>query len=167
LTGDGIVDVGLTGMTSKYQKNDAGLYVCPHCSETKARSNTMYYHILSKHSNEVKHACPVAGCGKGFIQKSGLTQHMNQVHSNLVDATVFECPCCDHTARQKPNVVIHIGRKHGDDWIPRAVGSGVVCCKGCSKEFQSPTSYYYHAVTCFLSAAPTEIAGKIREIVEV
>lgn len=152
---------GFTGMTSKYQKNADGLYVCPHCDETKARANTMYYHIL-KHSGEVKHTCPVDGCGKGFIQKSGLTQHMNQVHADLVDASVFACPCCDHTARQKPNLLIHIGRKHGDDWIPRPeAGAGATHCKGCDKEFQSATAYYYHAVACFRDAAPKEIAAMI------
>lgn len=144
-------------MTSKYQKNEAGLYVCPECGETKARSNTMYYHML-KHTGEVKHTCPVAGCGKGFIQKSGLTQHMNQVHANVVDAAVFECPCCDHTARQKPNLLIHIGRKHGDGWIPRAIGAGATLCQGCDKEFQSATAYYYHAVTCFKEKAPAKVA---------
>lgn len=151
-------------MTSKYRKNDAGEVVCPHCDYTANRTNTMYYHIL-KHSGTMKHTCPVAGCGKGFIQKSGLTQHMNQVHADVVHATVYECPCCDHTCRQKPNLVIHVGRKHGGDWIPRATGAGSVLCKGCDKEFQSPTSYYYHAVTCFRGSAPAEIANKLDTVV--
>jgi hypothetical protein len=124
----------------------------------------MYYHIL-KHTGTMKHTCPVAGCGKGFIQKSGLTQHMNQVHADVVNAPVFSCPCCTHTARQKPNLLIHIGRKHGDGWIPRAVGAGAVLCKGCDKEFQSPTAYYYHAVSCFAKQAPEEIATKLEGVV--
>jgi hypothetical protein len=141
--------------TSKYTKNDAGLYVCPECGETKARANTMYYHIMQKHTGETKHVCSVEGCGKGFIQKSGLSQHMRQVHRDAADP-LMECPFCDHSCATKANLTIHVGRKHGDGWIPEVKSTGPCVCTGCKESFQSATAYFYHAVRCF--TPPAEIA---------
>ena len=133
-----------------YIRNDDGHFVCPECGEIKARQNTMFYH-MKKHAGDMQHICPEQGCGKAFIQKSGLQQHTMQMHSP--GATLWSCPCCDHTCKMKANLIIHIGRKHGKGWIPAMDASG---CTGCKKEFSSATAYYYHAVQCF--QAPTEIA---------
>jgi hypothetical protein len=136
-----------------YIRNAAGEFVCPHCGITKARQNTMYYH-MKKHTGEMSHICGV--CSKGFIQKSGLDQHMLQAHSTGV--TEYECPCCDHSCKMKANLVIHIARKHGDGWIPTVPTAGGAICTGCERSFSSPTAYYYHAAACFCAKAPTTIA---------
>jgi hypothetical protein len=129
---------------AKYQKNEAGEFVCPHCGETKARQNTMFYH-LKKHTGDMKYVCSVPGCDRKFIQKSGLTQHMAQAHATGTPG--WGCPCCDHTCRMKANMQIHIARMHGD--VPPAAASGATDCVVCEKTFASATAYYYHAVTCF------------------
>ena len=145
-------------MTMTYIRNDKGEFVCPECNVIKARQNTMFYH-MKKHIGEMRHACTEPGCGKAFIQKSGLQQHMMQMHSpeNVVP---LSCPCCDHTCKMKANLLIHIGRKHGGDWIP-SMDAG--SCTGCKKLFSSPTAYYYHAVQCF--QAPSNIAEFLSPIV--
>lgn len=128
---------------SKYVRNDEGLFTCPHCDKVTTRQNTMFYH-LKKHAGILDYKCSVPGCTKAFIQKSGLQQHMNQVHQ-ASGPTIFTCPHegCDHTCQMKSNMVIHIARKHSPQ-IP--VYSGT--CTGCDKTFKSATAYYYHAATC-------------------
>jgi hypothetical protein len=133
-----------TMTTTKYQKNEAGEFVCPHCGETKARQNTMFYH-LKKHTGDMKYVCSVPGCDRKFIQKSGLTQHMAQAHPS--GAPAWGCPCCDHTCRMKANMSIHIARMHGE--VPPAASTGATECVVCEKSFASATAYYYHAVACF------------------
>jgi hypothetical protein len=136
--------------STKYLRNEAGLYVCPHCGETKARQNTMYYH-MKKHAGVLDYPCPEPGCGKAFVQKSALDQHCRQAHPAIACPEAWGCPCCDHTSTVKANLVIHIGRKHGARWIP-VVGADAgteVFCPSCSKELASSTAYYYHAVKCF------------------
>lgn len=145
--------------TSKYIMNAAGLYVCPHCGETKARQNTMFYHI-KKHTGALDYPCTETGCGKAFVQKSGLTQHRLQAHPT-VDRALWNCPACDHTCPVKANMIIHIGRMHGAPRIPGVATSGCVDCSGCAKTLASPTAYYYHAVACFgLGLEPIAIESK-------
>ena len=148
-----------TATTTKmtYLRNAAGEFVCPDCDFITPRQNTMFYH-MEKHKGVFKHVCEV--CSKGFIQKSGLTQHMIQAHPVEAAAagykvTDYACPCCDHTCRVKSNLFIHIARKHGSGWVPAA--SGTTTCTGCAREFSSATAYYYHAVSCFADAAPAAV----------
>ena len=130
-----------TGVKLTYLKNEDGHFVCPECAVVKTRQNTMHYH-MKKHAGVYEHVCE---CGKAFMHKSGLQQHMLQAHP-APDAIVWDCPCCPHTSKMKANLVIHIGRKHGAGWIPPFTESG---CSGCKKTFSSVTAYYYHAVKCF------------------
>jgi hypothetical protein len=146
--------------TSTYTQNEKGEYVCPECGITKNRKNTMFYHMKT-HTGEKKYVCTEPGCEKAFVQKSGLTQHMRQIHPAPDAATAAHaCPCCDHTAAIKSNLFIHIGRKHGADWIPAQCNNGL--CTGCDRFFASPTAYFYHAVACFDSDAPVHIRVMIR-----
>jgi hypothetical protein len=151
---------------SIYKQNEHGEYVCPDCGVTKNRKNTMFYHMKT-HTGEKNYVCTVPGCDKAFVQKSGLTQHMRQLHpaQDKTVATTYACPCCDHTAAIKSNLMIHIGRKHGADWIPAREADGT--CKGCShkdcsRSFASPTAYFYHAVGCFVAAAPEPVRAFLR-----
>jgi len=141
-------------MTTKYSRNENGEFVCLECGVTKNRQNTMFYH-MKKHAGEMSHICPEPGCGKAFIQKSGLQQHTAQMHTPE-GVSLWSCPCCSHSCKMKANLVIHIGRKHGAGWIPAMESNG---CTGCKKQFTSVTAYYYHAVQCF--QAPDDVADKI------
>jgi hypothetical protein len=149
----------MTQPKKDYIRNEEGLYVCPHCPKTTKRQNTMFYH-LEKHSGETKHNCTV--CSKGFIQKSGLQQHMAQAHPEVEDSSnpyltkEWSCPCCTHVCRMKANMLIHIARKHGQKWVPTYVDT-TTCCSGCPKMFASPSAYYYHAMQCL--TVPDEIAS--------
>ncbi len=136
---------------SAYTQNEKGEYVCPDCGITKNRKNTMFYHMKT-HTGEKRYICTEPGCDKAFVQKSGLTQHMRQVHPEPMTNVSHACPCCDHTAAIKSNLLIHIGRKHGSGWIPALEGNGT--CNGCARYFASPTAYFYHAISCFEAPAP-------------
>jgi hypothetical protein len=142
-------------MTTKisYVRNANGQFVCPECGETKDRQNTMFYH-MKKHSGITSYKCKEAGCQKGFIQKSGLQQHMAQAHPNTIDDSnpytkqTWSCPSCPHTCRMKANMTIHIARKHMKE-IPPYSDS----CSGCNKHFASATAYYYHALSCLTNSS--------------
>jgi len=136
-----------------YLRTEKGHFVCPECGVVKERQNTMFYH-MKKHAGDLSHPCTMPGCGKAFIQKSGLQQHMMQAHP-VEGGSVYSCPCCSHTCKMKANLIIHIGRKHGAGWIPAPIDNA---CSGCKKEFSSVTAYYYHAVQCFRSLAPASAA---------
>ena len=157
--GRGASSRGRTSMSTikmTYMRNEKGEFVCPHegCGVTKARQNTMFYH-MKKHAGNMDYVCDVPGCGKSFIQKSGLQQHRLQAHTT--DAPEWSCPCCDHVSRVKSNLLIHVGRMHGSGWIPSLENGGD--CAGCKRSFSSATAYYYHAVQCF--TPPDDIADKI------
>lgn len=113
---------------------------------------------MKKHAGVYEHVCE---CGKEFMHKSGLQQHMLQAHP-APDAVVWDCPCCPHNSKMKANLVIHIGRKHGAGWIPPFAGSDCSGCSGCKKTFSSVTAYYYHAVKCF--TAPPALAEGLKAI---
>ena len=130
-------------LTLTYNRNDAGLFTCPYCDKITTRQNTMFYH-LKKHAGILDYKCSVSGCTKAFIQKSGLQQHMKQVHPSIENQPLLNCPDCSHSCRMKPNMDIHIARKHSPH-IPVYTGT----CEGCKKSFKSATAYYYHAVLCF------------------
>ena len=136
--------------TTKYVRNNAGQYTCPHCDKVTDRQNTMYYHI-KKHLGNLDYPCTVPGCTKAFIQKGALQQHVAQAHPAVVDTEnpyanqIHTCtePGCKHTCRMKANLQIHMARKHSP-WIPIYSGT----CVGCVRPFASATAYYYHAWTC-------------------
>ena len=136
-----------------YIRNESGLYVCPHCGETKNRQNTMYYHI-KKHIGVTDHKCLEPGCGKEFIQKSGLDQHRIQSHPTD-SVQLWSCGFCTHSTKSRANLMIHIGRCHSNGWIPKQLESHT--CSGCNRRFISDTAYFYHAVGCFASCATDEI----------
>ena len=147
-------------MNTAYIRNAEGDFVCPvaGCGSIKKRQNTMFYH-MKKHTGDMSHICSVPGCGAGFIQKSGLDQHVVQKHSTTVG---WSCPFCDHGAKMKANLIIHIGRRHCSDWIPPFTEAGG--CGGCKKSFTSEGGYYYHALQCF--AAPPDASEKLALLTE-
>ena len=138
----------------KYIRNCDGAFACSECTfvtAPHAPQSTMFYH-MKKHTGEKPHVCSHPGCEMSFVQKSGLTQHM-LTHGG---GDGLACPCCDHSSKTKANLLIHIGRKHGESWIP-AMKEGR--CTGCNKICSSVTAYCYHAVRCF--DAPDEIRSAL------
>jgi len=137
---------------------EAGIYVCVECGRKEINQNTMFYHVAG-HTGVKRYCCQIEGCCKSFVQKSGLTQHMTNVHTNPANEggeNPFACPFCDHdTAKTKANLLIHIGRKHGTEWIPELMKSGH--CQKCHSVQSSNTAYAYHAISCYIEVAPEEI----------
>ena len=143
-----------------YIKNAEGRFVCPHCDVTHVRQNSMYYH-LKTHTGIAEYVCAVEGCGKAFIQKSGLDQHKIQTHAISSDS-VWGCGFCSHVAKTRANIMIHIGRSHSEGWIKELDNS--MCCPNCNKSVESKMSYYYHGVTCFapLDTTPDTIKNILK-----
>ena len=156
---------------SKYVKNEAGHYVCPHCGKVTEKQNTMYYHIKKNHENDLPFECKVCEAHPKFLQKSAFQHHMATMHpdapcadgeKNPYAGIEFCCPSCDLKTHTKANLLIHYARSHSKDWIP-AFAKKSACTK-CEKEFASSSAYYYHAVTCFKDAAGAEIAHRLSSI---
>jgi hypothetical protein len=147
----------------KYFKEN-GVFVCLECGRKEVNQNTMFYHVAG-HTGVKNYCCPVEGCGKSFVQKSGLTQHMTHVHPapKPEGATnPFACPFCEHdSAKTKANLLIHIGRKHGVEWIPELTKSGR--CEKCDSIQSSNTAYAYHAITCYIEDAPEDVRDLLIE----
>lgn len=155
---------------SKYVRNDAGHFVCPHCSVVKEKQNTMYYHIKKNHEKDFPFECTHCDTHPKFLQKSAYLHHLATMHADIPDpegeknpyaGIEFSCPSdgCEHTTHTKANMMIHYIRNHCKDWIPSfAKGAACTCCKG---EFGSSSAYYYHAAQCFKGTAPAAHTEKL------
>ena len=135
-------------MVFQYTKNDAGLYVCGICSETREKQNTMHYH-LQKHEGKMQHACP--SCEKRFYQKYALDDHIKLRHSTK-PITSIKCPfdTCKESFQKKEYCRIHIARNHlktsVDAIIQKKEGSKIHTCTSCKKECNSYPSILYHVM---------------------
>ena len=141
-----------TPVKMTYTRNEKGEYICPDCPFTAKPENpsTMHYH-MKKHLGNHSYVCSITGCSKSFIQKSGLLSHQMQVHGE--GCASFICPWCEHSCKTKANLLTHVGRKHGEDWIvgwtPLVNDAKRGTCTACAKTFNNTAAYYYHAVQCF------------------
>lgn len=150
-----------------YVKNKDGTFTCPECGEIKQHQSTMYYHMKQKHLNESKYDCEE--CGKGFMQKSLLVKHIAAKHPELVEEEeVFECPGtkCNHVAKTKGNLRIHILRIHCMDQIKkiykaRESDNHPHKCIECGDKFKSMTAFYYHGADCI---DITDVSRKFKKI---
>ena len=148
--------------SSKYIRNEAGHFVCPHCDKVTEKQNTMYYHVKKHHTNDLPFE---------FLQKSAFLHHLATVHAEAPDVAgeknpyagvEYACPTCEHKTHTKANMLIHYVRAHCRDWIPAF--DKKACCSHCDKEYASSSAYYYHAVGCFreTSGAHAEKLLRIR-----
>lgn len=161
-------------LTSKYMRNAAGEFVCPHCPKVCEKQNTMYYHIKKNHTNDLPFKCEKCVGTPRFLQKSAYLHHCAQVHpeaaagdaesTNPYVGVSVSCPAtgCGHSTHTKANLLIHYARNHCKEWIPAYSKSAA--CTGCSKTFASSSAYLYHALTCLKSAAPADYASMISRI---
>lgn len=139
-----------------YQKNEKGLFVCPHCDYTKSNQSSMHYH-MKKHEEQMSHICKL--CKKGFLQKQTLELHMRSRHPDHFTQTPndnkFKCPFdnCNFTSLTKGNCIIHCLRIHYQEEMKEMMNvdpdTKIIECNDCGEEFHSSCSFYYHTKKCF------------------
>ena len=138
-------------MAMKYIKNADDEFVCPICSITMKRQNSMHYH-MKKHYEDMKYECKI--CDKAFMQKQTLENHIHSKHPEQVECVqkAFVCPFpdCEFEASTKGNCIIHCIRIHYQDEIKEvlSVNEKKYDCSNCSKSFASMSSFYYHCKKC-------------------
>jgi hypothetical protein len=145
----------------RYEKNEAGLYMCPECDYTAAKSSTLCMH-LNKHDKNKQNKCKF--CDKVFLQKQILENHLINLSGKgdhpALEKERFECPdvSCDFSSSKKGNCRTHFMRKHlskeTTDLLDETV-EGVISCRTCKNTFESEGSFYYHSLGC-VSLLPTD-----------
>jgi len=138
----------------KYTKNEAGLYQCPECEYTTAKSSTLCMH-LNKHDEKRQNKCKY--CDKVFLQKQTLEKHLENFsgkgdHPELRDADRFECPhaICEFSSSNRGNCRTHFMRVHVSketNALLERIGD-VIHCKTCHDTFTSLGAFYYHSIGC-------------------
>lgn len=137
----------------KYLKNDAGLYMCPECDYTAAKSSTLCMH-LNKHDEKKQNKCKF--CDKVFLQKQTLDKHLENFsgkgdHPSLRDHDSFECPdeSCDFSD-SKGNCRTHYMRIHVAKEVLAILErtADTIVCKTCRSPFASLGAFYYHSIGC-------------------
>ena len=135
-----------------YQRNEAGLFVCPHCQKTTARQNTMHYH-LKTHETTPPFSCNV--CKKGFLQAQTLATHMIAKHSKGV--SMFQCPACQVKSAQKGNCLRHFMKVHCPEVINKYTdATGKFTCDVCKMECGCKPGLIYHLATAGCATIPDE-----------
>jgi len=141
-----------------YQKDENGLFTCPHCDYKKANQSTMHYH-MKKHAEKLSHECKI--CKKGFLQKQTLDLHMRSKHPEQmktregVEVKKFKCPIdgCEFKSLTKGNCIIHCLRIHFQEEIKEIMevndDTKTITCTLCEQEFHNSCSFYYHMKECF------------------
>ena len=138
----------------RYEKNDAGLYMCPECDYTTAKSSTFCMH-LNRHKESKINKCKF--CDKVFLQKQTLENHLINFsgrgdHPRL-EKERFECPhdSCDFSSSKKGNCRTHYMRKHVAEESTALLEeeeNGEISCKTCKNVFGSIGLFYYHSIGC-------------------
>ena len=134
-------------MVFEYKKNDAGLYVCGICGVTKAKQNTMHYH-LQRHEGTLSYECST--CDKKFFQKYTLDMHIKLEHTDKKPS--IQCPFdgCNEAFHKKEYCRVHIARNHLketiDPWILKKEDSKIYTCGCCKKTFKSYPAILYHSM---------------------
>jgi len=137
-------------MPIEYCKDDSTKqYTCsePDCTFKTFHQNTMYYHMKSKHLNEMNYECE--HCKKKFVQKATLDSHLLAKHNNE-KKDVFACSekGCAFTSLTQGNCRIHWMRIHNKNSATKIYDKKEHSCTKCSKTFKGMTSFYYHAYEC-------------------
>ena len=156
-------------MVYKYQKNEQGEYVCPHCEQTRKKQNTMHYH-LQRHEGTMPYACSMKDCTKKFYQKYALDEHVKLHHSSKPVEASIKCPWsdCTNTFHKKEHCRVHIARNHLKDYlaplIEKKKGSKIHTCTTCKKDYNSYPAILYHVMDHAKEATDLTLKAKLQVI---
>lgn len=139
-------------MTFTYARDDAGLYICPHCSAKKRLPSTMNMHRRIC-EGDFPHEC--TSCKYKCLSQQRLDLHIASKHPDMKEAKkvpLLKCPIesCEFHTLANGNRLIHFMRKHCTNEVNTILtetDNGIIC-KKCKKEFQSNTAFQYHAAHC-------------------
>ena len=139
-------------MVYKYQKNEQGEYVCPHCEQTRKKQNTMHYHLKS-HEDRLPYEC--SHCPMSFKAKYSLNVHIDTQHEH---DTLHMCPshgCKFKGSHTKSNLLIHFVRIHCKVQANRLLDrtNNQYRCTSCDKNMNSLTAFYYHVGQCAVNTS--------------
>jgi len=137
----------------RYNTNDAGLYICPDCDYTTAKSSTFCMH-LNRHKESKINKCKF--CDKVLLLKKTLEEHLITFSGRgdhpCLEKKEFECPdeSCDFSSSKKGNCRTHYMRKHVAEETDalKEEKDGEISCKTCKNVFGSSGLFYYHSIGC-------------------
>ena len=111
---------------------------CEVCKQNQGTPIALRRHIDKFHKGEYLYSC--SKCGKGFMNKKGITEHAN-VHKDIHDRIKCEKEDCDQTFSSNGALKKHMKEKH----------SGTVQkfnCQHCNKELGSKCNRDAHEKSC-------------------
>ena len=144
-------------MPYKYNKNDAGLFVCSQCNKTTIHRSTMFYHY-QKHENNREFQCQY--CDFTALTQQILDLHRDSRHRDQIQETelrpIIRCPMegCGFQDIRKGNVITHFMRTHLSQEVSAILNKQktengyVFKCKTCDDSKNNLGSFLYHSVGC-------------------
>ena len=143
-----------------YKRDADGHYSCEKCGyrTPSTHQSTMHYH-MKKHTKDFPYECLLCKCG--FAQKQTLLNHMRARHPEQLKEkeNMFKCPIkgCTFQSITKGNCLIHVARRHYSDAVENHLetqtteNKKVHHCACCTKNFKSPSAFYYHILKCLMT----------------
>ena len=154
-------------MTFKYERNENGDCICPHCGITKPKVSTMSMHRRMC-EGDLPHEC--AHCDYTCLSRQRLVDHMSAKHPNSEEAKrahLLKCPVdgCTFQTLTIGNRIIHFMRKHCMRQVATILETSNTTfdCKQCSKKFQSNTAFQYHAAHC-ITLTDVALSANLRTV---
>jgi len=151
-----------------YIRDEQGHYVCPDCGVTKAKQNTMHYHMTKCKLKRLpmderpSHLCEYCVASLPFLTDEALSLHLARMsgragHPDL-EVKDVECPfdgCAFHDMN-RGNVRTHCMRVHLTKEVKALLerdGNRQIVCSNCKTTFKSLGSFYYHSIGCVTLSA--------------
>ena len=154
-------------MSFKYNRDENGYCICPHCGIKKENTSTMSMHRRIC-EGDLPHECK--HCEYKCLSSQRLKDHVAAKHPETEEGKKtlhLKCPVdgCTFQTLTNGNRIIHFMRKHCIKYVMNILETSDTTfdCKRCSKKFQSNTAFQYHAAHCI---SPTEntLATQLRAI---
>ena len=129
--------------------HDVKRHVCCECGERFYTKSYLSNHQFHKHStrNRIKpcHTCTCEQCKKSYNSKHDLDMHLLS-HAN---ERPFACMECDHAAKTKSNLRVHIASKH-------STARPHKCCE-CDATFKTRHAHNYHKISKHTVSKHTDV----------